>query len=157
MNAPKTPPPASRFRPAAVADLDAVLGMMRCFYAEDGYPFVEAEARRAAEELIRDPRLGRLWVAVDGAAVAGYLAVTLGFSLEHRGLDAFVDELYLEPGSRGRGLGREALAIAEAYCRERGVRTLLLEVEPHREQAFELYRQSGFEDHGRRLMTKRLG
>lgn len=72
-------------------------------------------------------------------------------------MSAPVDELYLEPESRSRGLGREALAIAEDYCRERGVRTLLLEVEPHREQAFELYRRSGFEDHGRRLMTKRIG
>ena len=131
--------------------------MVKAARCDRGPDFVEAEARAAAEELIRDPRLGRLWVAVDGAAVAGYLAVTLGFSLEHRGLDAFVDELYLEPESRGRGLGIEALAIAEAYCRERGVRTLLLEVEPHREMAFELYRRSGFEDHGRRLMTKRIG
>lgn len=157
MSASGAAPPASRFRPAAEADLDAVLGMMRRFYAEDGYPFVEAESRRAAEELIRDPRLGRLWVAVDGARVAGYLAVTLGFSLEQRGRDAFVDELFLEPESRGRGLGREALAIAEAYCREQGVRSLHLEVEYHREQALELYRRSGFKDHGRRLMTKRIG
>lgn len=156
MRPPLTAPAAPRFRPAEEADLDAVLGMMRRFYAEDGYPFVEAEALRAAQELIGDPRLGRLWVAVDGGEVAGYLAVTLGFSLEHRGRDAFVDELYLEPGSRGRGLGREALAIAEAYCRERGVRTLLLEVEPHRDPAFELYRSSGFQDTGRRLMAKRL-
>lgn len=149
-------PPASRFRLATEADLDAVLRMMRTYYAEDGYPFAEDEARRAAAELIRDRNLGRLWVAVDGGRAVGYLALTLGFSLEYRGRDAFIDELYLEPEHRGRGLGREALALAEARCRELGVEALHLEVERHREPALGLYRGAGFEDHDRYLMTKRL-
>ncbi len=88
--------------------------------------------------------------------VVGYLAVTLGFSLEYRGRDAFIDELFIEPGSRGLGLGREALEIAERYCRECGVRALHLEVERHHQSAFELYRRTGFEDHDRYLMTKWL-
>lgn len=129
---------------------------MGAYYAQDGYTFVEAEARNAALALIGEPHLGRLWVTCDGASVVGYVAVALGFSFEYRGREAFVDELFIADTHRGRGLGREALEIAEAYCREAGVNALHLEVERHREPALELYRRRGFEDYGRYLMTKWL-
>jgi ribosomal protein S18 acetylase RimI-like enzyme len=144
----------TRFRQATAADVEDILSMMRGYYAQDGYTFVEAEARAAALALIKDPSLGRLWVTCDGATVVGYVAVALGFSFEYRGREAFVDELFVAESHRGRGLGREALEIAETYCREAGVNALHLEVERHREPALELYRRRGFEDYGRYLMTR---
>jgi ribosomal protein S18 acetylase RimI-like enzyme len=146
----------SRFRQAAPGDVDAIVAMMRGYYEQDGYTFVESEARAAALMLIRDPSLGRLWIAQEKDTVVGYVAVALGFSFEYRGREAFVDELFIAETHRGRGLGREALEIAEAYCREAGVNALHLEVERHRETALELYRRRGFEDFGRSLMTKWL-
>lgn len=146
----------SRFRRASPGDVDAIVAMMRGYYREDGYTFVEAEARSAAHMLIGDPTLGRLWVAHEGKTIIGYVAVALGFSFEYRGREAFVDELLIAESHRGRGLGREALEVAEAYCREAGVNALHLEVERHRENALELYRRRGFADFGRYLMTKWL-
>lgn len=151
----------SRFRTAEARDVDAIVAMMRGYYEQDGYTFVEEEARAAVLMLINDEHLGRLWVAVDGdavlgGAVIGYLAVALGFSFEYRGREAFVDELLIAETHRGRGLGREALEIAEAYCRDAGVNALHLEVEGHRDDAIELYRRRGFVDYERYLMTKWL-
>jgi GNAT superfamily N-acetyltransferase len=143
-----------RFRPAKPADVNAIVEMMRGYYAQDGYTFVEKEARAAALMLIRDPHLGRLFVTCDGGRVVGYVAVALGFSFEYRGREAFVDELLIAQSHRGRGLGREALEVAEAYCREAGVNALHLEVERHRGTALELYRKLGFADFERYLMTK---
>ena len=127
---------------------------MRAYYAEDGYPFVEREAREAIMRLLEDPTLGRLWVATENEAVLGYLALTLGYSLEYRGRDAFIDELYIAPTYRGQGLGARAVDLAEATCRELGVRALHLEVEREKTAAQGLYRRSGFVDHNRYLMTK---
>lgn len=146
----------NRFRTACEADLDAIVGLMRRYYAEDAYAFAEDEARQAALALIHDERLGRLWVAEVEGRVVGYLAVTLGFSLKYRGVDAFFDELYIAEGSRGRGLGTDALATAERYCRSRGVKAIHLEVERHRTAALAIYRRAGFEDHDRYLLSKRL-
>ncbi len=145
-----------QFRPASERDVDAIIDMMRGYYAEDDYPFREVEARNAIIGLIGDDTLGRLWSIQDEDRVVGYLAVTLGYSLEYRGRDAFIDELFIETKSRGMGLGGEAMQIAEAYCREHGVKALHLEVERHRQSAYELYRRAGFEDHDRYLMTKLL-
>jgi diamine N-acetyltransferase len=141
-------------RLAAPADVEPLLRLVEAFHAEDGYPFREEETRINLLRLLGDPQLGRLWVIEDAGALAGYLVLGLGFSLEFRGRDAFVDELYVVPSHRGRGLGKQALALAEAACRELGVRALHLEVERGNEEALGLYRKVGFVDHDRYLMTK---
>lgn len=143
----------TRFRPATDADVAPIVALMRGYYAEDGYSFEAVQSRHALRTLLGDDTLGRVWVLEDEEGVAGYLVVTLGYSLEYGGRDAFIDELFLAERARGRGAGRQALDLAEAWCRERGVRALHLEVEPHRDQASELYRRRGFVDRGRRLMT----
>jgi ribosomal protein S18 acetylase RimI-like enzyme len=144
------------FRVAQEGDVGAVIHLMRDYYAEEGYPFVEAEARATVTRLLRDGQLGRAWLACAGEAPIAYLAVTFGYSFEYRGRDAFIDELYILPAHRRRGLGAEALALAEAACREAGVRALHLEVERSKAAAQALYRRWGFADHDRCLMTKRL-
>jgi ribosomal protein S18 acetylase RimI-like enzyme len=83
--------------------------------------------------------------------------LTLGWSLELGGRDAFIDELYVKPARRGRGLGTLALATAEAAARRRGVRALHLEVDVTNETARRLYQRVGFRLRERyQLMLKRL-
>ncbi|MEZ4362809.1 MAG: GNAT family N-acetyltransferase [Kofleriaceae bacterium] len=146
----------SRFRAATAQDVDAILRMMATFYAEDGYPFSEQEARAQLHLFLRRPELGALWVASVDDDVAGYLVVALDFSFEYGGRVAFIDELFLDAPFRGAGLGREAMALAERYCGDVGVRAIHLEVEPHRTTAAGLYEKAGFRATGRTLMTKRL-
>ena len=147
-----------RFRAARTDDADAVLGLMRVYYEEDGYPFDEDIARRALTTLITQPALGAVWVATpdENRAVVGYIAVTLGFSLEFGGRDAFIDEICIREDRRGEGLGKEGAEIAIDYCREQDVRAVHLEVEHHRTTARRLYESVGFENHDRELMTRKL-
>ena len=144
------------FRPAAASDVPALLELMRTFYVEEGYPFSDAGARDAVGYLLENDRVGRIWVAQGDHGPLGYVVLTFGYSLEHHGVVAFVDEVFVAANSRGRGLGTSALALAEAECRALGVRTLQLEVERGNVAAQELYRRSGFKDHKRFLLTKRL-
>lgn len=147
----------TKFRSARPRDIDRVIAIQRTYYEADGYEFSEVEARRALECLLGDPGVGHVWVALDAERVVGYLVVTLGFSLEYGGRDAFVDELVFAESHRGLGLGRQALEIAETFAREQGVRALHLEVERHLEGAQRLYRRAGFVDQDRLLLTKRFG
>jgi GNAT superfamily N-acetyltransferase len=142
------------FRRAVAGDLPQLLALQAAYYAEDTYPFDAAGAREAWSALLQDPGLGEAWVAPAPEGLVAYVVLTLGFSLEYRGLDAFVDELYVAPAWRGRGLGRRALDVVEAACAERGVKALHLEVEKDKPGALALYRQRGFVDHDRFLMTR---
>ena len=144
----------SRFRAATKTDFDAIVDMMRSYYTEDGYAFSEETARTCLSTFSAHEHLGRLWVADVDGVVAGYVAVTLGFSFEYGGPDAFLDEIVIAEPYRRTGLGREAMDLALAYCRDHGVKAIHLEVEDHRAPAKRLYEQLGFEVHDRHLMTR---
>lgn len=143
-----------RFRPAGASDVPALLGMMEQLYAEDAGRFDAARAEPALRGLLGDGSLGAVWIAEDGEVACGYVVLTLGYSLEFHGRDAFVDELFVVPSHRGRGLGSLALALLEEECRRRGVHALHLEVTPTNQAAVELYRGRGFELRERRLMSR---
>ena len=144
-------------RPARADDLDRLLEFIRALYAEDAaIPFVRERVRAALVRLIGDVSLGRVWLIEADGAPAGYLVAVWGYSLEWHGRDAFVDELFVDPAYRDRGVGTAALRRAEAECRAAGVRALHLEVERANTRAQGLYRREGYRDHDRYLMTKRL-
>jgi len=81
--------------------------------------------------------------------------MTFDYSLEYRGKGAWLDELFVKPAFRGKGIGSEALEFFENTAREQVVSVIHLEVN-HGNPALELYRKLGFEDHPRYLMSKWL-
>ncbi|OLE60250.1 MAG: GNAT family N-acetyltransferase, partial [Cyanobacteria bacterium 13_1_40CM_2_61_4] len=103
-------------------------------------PFDETTARSALEGIVRDRSLGRVWMIGDGRETFGYVVLTLGYSLEYRGRDAFVDELFIQASRRRQGIGTRALRFVEQACRDLGVRALHLEAERRNVAAQELYR-----------------
>jgi len=107
-------------------------------------------------EFVKDHTFGRAWLIVAGEEPVGYVVLTVSFSFEYRGRDAFVDELYVEQEFRGRGIGRRAMEFVEEVARELGVNAVHLEVSRDNDAALELYRRAGYVDHGRYLMTKWL-
>jgi ribosomal protein S18 acetylase RimI-like enzyme len=141
---------------AGPADLGELLPMLERFDASQGYRFDAALARRALGELLAKPELGRVYRILAAGETAGYAALTFGFSLEWGGRDAFLDEIYLEPGWRGRGLGRAALRALIEEARAAGVRALHLEVEAGNAAGQALYRAEGFAGGERQLLSRRL-
>jgi GNAT superfamily N-acetyltransferase len=142
--------------PATPDRVGALLEWMRDFYAHEGIPFDPAASEPVVRELLDRPQLGRvLEIVADGRPV-GYAVVALGYSLEFGGRSAFLDELYVEPARRGRGIGTLALGLLQQTSRELGARSLALEVGLDNAGAERLYRREGFASNGRQLMTRRL-
>ena len=144
------------FRPAAREDEDALLRMMRNLAEQEPGPyfFDEPVVRDTLHKFLTNPDLGQAWVFVDDEIPVGYIILTFGFSFEFHGRDSFIDELYLEPQYRGRGIGRRAMHFVEERARELGVNAIHLEVDEGNTPAEELYRRAGYDDTSRYLMTK---
>jgi diamine N-acetyltransferase len=147
-----------RLEAARVEHADLFLGMMRALEEADpgDTPFDEARRRVIFEEFVRDDTYGRAWLILADEEPVGYIVLTVSFSFEYRGRDAFIDELYVAKEFRGRGIGRRAMDFVEAVAREVGVNAIHLEVSRHNDPAIDLYRRTGFMDHDRYLMTKWL-
>jgi ribosomal protein S18 acetylase RimI-like enzyme len=94
---------------------------------------------------------------VDGTAVA-YLVLTWVHSMEHGGLAAIIDDLFVRPGARRQGAARALLDRAWAECRARGCCAVQVEVAPDHVAAQALYAGYGLHprDDGRLTLTPRL-
>ena len=139
-----------------LSDIDELLPLMREFYAGERLPYDEAVLRRALAELWAEPLHGGAWLAREDKEAVGYGILCCGFSLEYGGRDAFVDELYVRPEWRDRGIGNRLLDAMEARCRDSKVAALHLEVDHDNPHGKRLYSRRGFVDHRRHLMTKWL-
>ncbi|MDF1504668.1 GNAT family N-acetyltransferase [Roseisolibacter sp. H3M3-2] len=141
---------------ATADDVPALVALMRAFYAESGYPLPEGPAARTFAVLVADPALGRVWLLEADGAPAGYLAMTVAFSMEHGATRAFVDDLFVLPAARGRGLAAAPPAAARADCAARGAHAMYVEVGPDDDGARRVYARAGFEDTGRVLLARAL-
>jgi GNAT superfamily N-acetyltransferase len=140
--------------PVGPGDRAALEPMVRAFYAEDGLAFEARQGAALAAMLAGDP-LCLAWLVRVADATVGYIVVTLGFSLESGGRDGVIDEFFVVPSMRRRGIGGQVLALIEREARERNLQRLYLEV-GHGNRAHGLYRRAGFVDHERHLMSKYL-
>jgi diamine N-acetyltransferase len=144
------------FRTAVDSDTEAILGFMRSLYEQDGVAYDEPVARRTLAAIMGDRALGRVWMICEGSEPIGYMVLTLGYSLEYGGRDAFIDELFVHESRRRRGIGRKALQFFIDACRDLDVRALHLQVHRPNRAAQELYRKFGFVDNDLFLMTRQL-
>ena len=143
-------------REATPEDVPGLLDMMGEFYAEAGYVLDRPEALSSFQTLLAEPRLGRVWVAVQGEDIAGYVVVTFVFAMEHGGTVGVVDDFFVRPESRGAGLGTALLTAVRAACAGLSVRALRVEVGHDNAPAQAVYRAAGFATLDRRLMAARL-
>lgn len=137
-------------------DEPRLLTLMQEFYALEHLQYQVDIARRALRELWSNPAFGRVYLIQSEAGIAGYVVLTFGFSLEFRGRDALVDELYVRESHRGQGLGTACLGWIEDICRAEGIHALHLEVDHTNRRAKKLYHRVGYRDHDRHLLTKWL-
>ena len=75
-----------------------------------------------------------------------------GFEYE-KGHFVLLDELYLAPAARGRGWGRQALALARDWAIVEGASVMRLEVNHHNARAKALYLSAGYRDDERDILT----
>ena len=143
-------------RKASRTDLELLVSMMAEFYSESPYPLNRRRAAEAFAPLLADDRLGHVWFIQSNSKDVGYVVVTLGYSMEYGGLNAFVDDFFIQPAFRGAGLGKAALAEVRNFCVNRGIRAILVETGRENAAALAAYRRAGFADTDRLHLTLRL-
>ena len=143
-----------RYRLATPEDFPAILAMLCAFYAEDRIDYDAALVEPGLRALLAEPAHGAvLLLHGEEVAQAGYVSLGWCFSVEQGGRFVLLDELYLAPVARGRGWGRQALALARDWALAQGASVLRLEVNHHNVRAKALYLSAGYRDDARDILT----
>jgi len=132
-----TKPPPATFRPAALADLPAIMEIERLSFAHAGERF----NARTIRCLIRNPRpITR--VAESDGRLLGWASGFVGYrGPSHWGR---VYALAVHGESRGRRIGEGLLLHLIEGLRNRGTQHIFLEVRPDNHAAVKLYEKQGF-------------
>jgi ribosomal protein S18 acetylase RimI-like enzyme len=143
---------------ATLDDIPALVDLMQEFYAQANYPLDRHWAAASFSAFLQDDSLGAIWIVFQDSEPAGYVVLTIRFSMEYGGLDAFIDDLFIRPSYRRRGLGRAALSALFAECARRKVLAVHVEVSHDNLAAKALYSSYGLEPYndGRQMLTVRL-
>ena len=140
------------------AEVTTVLPLVEQYWIfEDIRGFSAAAVGRELERVCADPRLGAGWIAEQEGRAVGYLLAVFVHSLEHLGLTAEIDELFLLPAARGHGAGVALLNAAEAEFRRIGCTNVSLQLGRGNDAAREFYRRCGYSERsGYELLDKML-
>jgi GNAT superfamily N-acetyltransferase len=89
---------------------------------------------------------GNIIALLAGEPAVGLAMLTLRPNLWHEGPVALLDELYVVPGERRRGIGTALLKAAEDECRQRGSGLLEINVDGEDAAARRFYERHGYTD-----------
>ena len=130
-------------------DLPEVLQLLRTQLEEHDIVLTSAALERATRGLIEDHALGRILTARLEGELVGVAVISFLWTLEHGGPAAWLDEVYVDPTRRGRGIGQQLIEAAMQVARDSGCIALDLEVDAGHEAAERLYERMGFRRHRR--------
>ncbi|MGI3185766.1 GNAT family N-acetyltransferase [Nioella aestuarii] len=133
-------------RPATPEDLPRLLPLVASYHAHEG---ITSRPDQALADtllgLLAHPDRGRIWLIEQDGQPAGYLAIAFGYSIELGGREAAIDEIFVTPDHRGKGLGAKALTSFLDWAKHEHLVAIHLDVAPDNDGARRLYARLGFE------------
>jgi GNAT superfamily N-acetyltransferase len=136
---------SAEIRPVTAKDIPALLPLIEQYWLfEDITGFDPARVGRELGRAVADPKLASGWIAFVRGEAVGYLLAIYVFSLEHLGLTAEIDEFFVLPSARGKGVGDALLQAAEAEFVRRGCTNVALQLSKGNDSARTFYRAHGY-------------
>lgn len=139
----KFEPIITKLRPAQI---EGALALFVVQLKEHDIVVDTRKVREVVEKVIADERHGFIVIAsTEGGRIVGAAFSSAFLGLEHGGESGWLEELYVLPEYRQKGVGTRLVAAVVRVARERGWRALDLEVEANHQRVVSLYARQGFQ------------
>ena len=148
--------PAVVIERATAADAQVVVGHLTAQLREHDIATPVMAIRNAVAGALAHPERAVIFCARAGDEIIGVAYLSFIWALEHGGWSAWLEELYVTPAQRSRGIGKLLLAAAIAHARAAGCAAVDLEVTSAHTRAANLYARQGFVTHDRTRWILRL-
>lgn len=140
---------------ATLAHLDKLDALVSAFHTEQDITLPDEQRRDGLRPLLEGIPHGVAYLIGPARAPIGYVIITFGWSVEFGGLDGFIDEIYIRPGVRGRGIGTETLQALPKALSDAGLKAIHLEVDRNDEKTQKLYERAGFRSRARYMLMSK--
>ena len=124
-------------------DLDRLMGLVAACHAEFGIEQDEATRLAAVLPLLEGSPHGVIYILGPHNSPVGYISISFGWAIGLGGIESFVDEFWIRPAVRNKGMGGEALTALMRALADADVRALHLEV-PRAFERARTYERIGF-------------
>ncbi len=111
------------------ADDERLLSLMARYHEERGLPYDDDHRAAVAAPLLEGSPLGAVWLIGPQRAPLGYVLVTFGWSVRLGGMVGWIDEVFIRPSVRSRGIGTEVLHTVAVSLGQAGLRALQVRVD----------------------------
>ena len=138
--------------------IDAAVDLLGRQLSEHGVRTDLGKVRSVIEQIVEDDRLGFVMLALEKDETPVGVAVGCAFlGIEHGGMSGWIEELYVLPEFRQRGIGSLLIAEFIRVASALGWRAIDLEIETGHQRAASLYERHGFTQLDRSRLSRRLG
>ncbi len=146
-----------QFRLFCMDDLAELEQMILGLYREDppGEKMSLKKIRRTVQELLSHPEKGNINIFCVDDTVVGYAIVIYYWSNEYGGNIASIDEFYVKPLWRGKGIGTSFLELVTTR-NANNLKGIQLEVTPANNKALTYYSRNGFSPKDNRHLFRNL-
>lgn len=132
-------------RLATTVDRDAAVALLVAQMREHAIPTPAPRLAAAFDHVVADAARGAILLAWEGQRAIGVAALTYAFPIEVGERTAWLEELYVEPAFRQRGIGTALLRAALDIIDAAGAVAVDLEIVAGHERVERLYARFGFE------------
>ena len=139
-------------------DAGPLLPLIAAFFREEGIETPPDAQRRNLLAMMAAPD-SRILLAKAGDRPVAFATATLTRGIEF-GLAAEIEDLYVVPDARGKGLAGRLMQVLIAWCESNGAQEIIVVITPEGMEAIDLpafYRRFGFHDSGRKLLYRSGG
>ena len=139
------------FREITQADREIYYDFVDKFYHTDAVnaPVPPENYELTFNEMMRSDTYVKGYIFEDEGKPCGFALLSKTFSQEAGGLSVTIEEIYIEPQSRGKGFGTDAIAVLTRFCfRELGLHKLKVSVFAFNQAAIRCYERNGFQTEG---------
>lgn len=142
--------------PATVGDCRQCAQLLVQQLGEHGVTRSTEQLVPIVESVVIDSARGFLLLARDSSQIVGVAYVATILSAEHCGLAGWLEELYVRPDQRSRGIGTALVTAVLERARETGMVAIDLEVDAGHARAKSLYQRFDFRPLDRSRWTRKL-
>jgi len=133
----------TQIRLATANDAPAAVGLMPQL-AEHGHGQVDIGVEERFRAMLELPQHAIFVAEDDSGQVVGLLTISHRWTLWHAGPCALIEELVVDEGARGRGIGRALIQAALAWAETQGCSEVEVSTELDNTTAQAFYRRLGF-------------